>query len=187
MLRMLDLTYILRLNDLVKKTCLVHSRLLTTPTSTILVCMMHLVMLTTMHASDAGSDLDFTVEWLLSIPVYWQHQHQPYWLNACFRCCLWPTFYVWATLVHSCLLTTPTSTKLVCMMHPGMLNLMHASDAACDLHFTVDWLKSIPARWQYPHQLKAPRSLHRSPGYQSITVCHDMHCLQKMKLETKLW
>ena len=69
----------------------VHSRLLPTATSTLLVCMMHLGMLTTMHTSDAGSDLDFTVEWLgqkewaRSIPTYCQLLHQLY----CYAWCIW--------------------------------------------------------------------------------------------------
>ena len=35
-------------------------------------------------------------------------------------------------------------------------------------------------------KLEAPRSLHRSPGYQSITVCHDMHCLRKNTARNKI-
>ena len=41
-----------------------HSRFLTCPTSSILVCMMHIGMTTAKHASDAVCDLHFMHEWL---------------------------------------------------------------------------------------------------------------------------
>ena len=110
---MLDLTYILRLNNLVKKNgpgqfpladnCNIN----------------HIGM------RDASGDANH---------------------NACFGCWIWPTFYGWTTWlrrtvqVNSRLLTTATSTILVCMMHLGMLTTMHASDAGSDLHFKVERL-----------------------------------------------
>ena len=66
--------------------------------------------------------------------------------NACFGCCLWPTFYAWMIWlgrmvnVHSGLLTCSSSTILVCMMHLGMTTAKHTLDAVCDLHFTHEWL-----------------------------------------------
>ena len=66
--------------------------------------------------------------------------------NACFGCWLWPRFYGWTTWLRRTgpgpfrLLSTATSTILVCMMHLGMLTTMHASDAGSDLDFTVERL-----------------------------------------------
>ena len=53
-------------------------------------------------------------------------------------------------------------------------------------------LQNMHARFQLnpcssfrEEDLEAPRSLNRSPGYQSITVCHDMHCLRKNAARNK--
>ena len=42
--------------------------------------------------------------------------------------------------VHTRLLTCPTSTILVSMMHLRMITAMNASDAVCDLHVTHEQL-----------------------------------------------
>ena len=149
----------------------------TTLTLTIMLCRLHLGMLTTIHAWNAGCHLQFKVErlgleeWFKSIPAYYinnigmHNASRDACPNACFGCWLWPTFYAWMTLLlftvmvpfhqihyiiycywrkvqcHSCLLTTQTSTILVCMMHLWILIPM--SNFWC-------WLWPIFYHWTTP-------------------------------------
>ena len=74
--------WITRLENMVK----VHSRLLTCPLSTILICMMQLGMASTMYAlTDLYSKHEqFGLEtWVKSILEYWYVPHQTYWFAWC--------------------------------------------------------------------------------------------------------
>ena len=125
MLRMLGLTTSYGCTTLLKRTRLVRSCFLTTVTSTILVCMM--------HVSDAYHNACFGC-WLW--PTFYN----------------WTTWLKRTEQVHVCWMKTPISTILICLMYLGMLTTMHSSDAGPDLHFMVGWLMCIPAYWQHQHQ-----------------------------------